>query len=185
MTRPLAAFPKKDRKEGETMFHKIKDYLEKHPKQYELLRYVVAWGLTTVLSMVISYGMEFLLAARPERTAGFLQWVIDCINAATARQVMIANAVSWVIAVLFAFWINRKMVFQVKGGTGASVLRELGEFALGRVLSFALFEEGMAYLLKLAGVSNVVNRIIVLVAVMIFNYVVSKFWVFKDKKEKA
>ena len=36
--------------------------------------------------------MEFLLAARPERTAGFLQWVIDCINAATARQVMIANA---------------------------------------------------------------------------------------------
>lgn len=185
MTRPLAAFPKKDRKEGETMFHKIKDYLKKHPKQYELLRYVVAGGLTTVLSMVISYGMEFLLAARPERTAGFLQWVIDCINAATARQVMIANAVSWVIAVLFAFWINRKMVFQVKGGTGASVLRELGEFALGRVLSFALFEEGMAYLLKLIGVSNVVNRIIVLVAVMIFNYVVSKFWVFKDKKEKA
>ena len=44
---------------------------------------------------------------------------------------------------------------------------------------------GMAYLLKLIGVSNVVNRIIVLVAVMIFNYVVSKFWVFKDKKEKA
>ena len=164
------------------MFHKIKDYLEKHPKQYELLRYLIAGGLTTVLSMVISYGMEFLLAARPERTAGFLQWVIDCINAATARQVMIANAVSWVIAVLFAFWINRKMVFQVKG---ASVLRELGEFALGRVLSFALFEEGMAYLLKLIGVSNVVNRIIVLVVVMIFNYVVSKFWVFKDKKEKA
>ena len=98
---------------------------------------------------------------------------------------MIANAVSWVIAVLFAFWINRKMVFRVKGGTGASVLRELGEFALGRVLSFALFEEGMAYLLKLIGVSNVVNRIIVLVVVMIFNYVVSKFWVFKDKKEKA
>ena len=81
---------------------------------------------------------------------------------------------------LFAFWINRKMVFQVKGGTGASVLRELGEFALGRVLSFALFEEGMAYLFKLIGVSNVVNRIIVLVVVMIFNYVVSKFWVFKE-----
>ena len=39
------------------MFHKIKDYLEKHPKQYELLRYLIAGGLTTVLSMVISYGM--------------------------------------------------------------------------------------------------------------------------------
>ena len=36
MTRPLAAFPKKDRKEGETMFHKNKDYLEKHPETYRL-----------------------------------------------------------------------------------------------------------------------------------------------------
>ena len=134
--------------------------------------------------MVISYGMEFLLAARPERTAGFLRWLIDCINAATAQQVMIANAVSWVIAVLFAFWINRKMVFRVQGGTSGSVLKELAEFAFGRVLSFVLFEEGMALLLAKIGVSNIVNRIIVLVFVMVFNYVVSKFWVFK-KKEKA
>ena len=168
------------------MFHKIKDYLEKHPKQYELLRYLIAGGLTTVLSMVISYGMEFLLAARPERTAGFLQWVIDCINAATARQVMIANAVSWVIAVLFAFWINRKMVFQVKGGTGASVLRELEEFALGRGAELRPVRGGHGLSAQAGRASATsVNRIIVLVAVMIFNYVVSKFWVFKEKKEAA
>ena len=42
----------------------------------------------------------------------------------------------------------------------------------------------MALLLAKIGVSNIVNRIIVLVFVMVFNYVVSKFWVFK-KKEKA
>ena len=164
------------------MFHKIKDYLEKHPKQYELLRYLIAGGLTTVLSMVISYGMEFLLAARPERTAGFLQWVIDCINAATARQVMIANAVSWVIAVLFAFWINRRMVFRVDGGTTGSKAREFVEFAGARVASFLLFEQGFMLLMKSWGVSNLVNRLIVLVLVTVFNYVASKFWIFAKKQ---
>ena len=34
-------------------------------------------------------------------------------------------------------------------------------------------------MLKLVGVSNIVNRVIVLVFVMVFNYVVSKFWIFK------
>ena len=34
-------------------------------------------------------------------------------------------------------------------------------------------------LLKLVGVSNIVNRVIVLVFVMVFNYAVSKFWIFK------
>ena len=164
------------------MLRKIRDYLESHPKQYELLRYLVAGGLTTLLSMLISYGMEFALADKPEMTGGVFRWLIDCINAATAPQQAAANAVSWVVAVLFAFWINRKMVFRVEGGGAASLWKELGEFAFGRVLSFLLFEEGMAYGLKLIGVENIWNRLIVLIVVMVFNYVVSKFWVFKEKK---
>lgn len=90
-------------------------------------------------------------------------------------------SVSWVIAVLFAFWINRVMVFQVKGGTKASVLTELAQFAGGRIVSFLVFEQGLMLLLKLIGVSNIVNRIFVLVFVMVFNYVISKFWIFKEK----
>ena len=164
------------------MVQKIRSYLQEHPKQYELIRYVIAGGLTTVLSMAISYGVEFLLAPKTPVEGGTISWIAKTINLATPRQVMIANAVSWVIAVLFAFWINRKMVFRVQGGSGASVAKELGEFALGRVLSFVVFEEGMALLLAKIGVSNIVNRVIVLVFVMVFNYVVSKFWVFKKKE---
>lgn len=161
---------------------KIKAYLEAHSKQYELLRYLVAGGLTTLLSMAISYGCCFLLAPKTPVTGGVVAWVAYTINQATASQVMIANGVSWVIAVLFAFWINRVMVFRVSGGTAKEKWIELGQFALGRVLSFLIFEEGMALLLKWMGISNIVNRIIVLIFVMIFNYVVSKFWVFNGKQ---
>ena len=162
------------------MIQKIKNYLETHQKQYELLRYLIAGGLTTVLSIVVSYGMCFLLADRQPLEGNVILWVIDSINRATGMQVSIANTVSWVIAVLFAFWINRVMVFQVKGGTKTSVLTELAQFAGGRIVSFLVFEQGLMLLLKLIGVSNIVNRIFVLVFVMVFNYVISKFWIFKE-----
>ena len=162
------------------MIRKVKEYLHHHQKQYELIRYLIAGGLTTVLSMIISYGCCFILAPKTPLEGSWLSWIVHTINQATASQVMLSNGVSWVIAVVFAFWINRKMVFRVRGDEGG-VWKELGQFALGRVLSFLLFEEGMALGLKALGVSNVVNRLIVLVAVMVFNYVISKFWVFKGK----
>ena len=88
----------------------------------------------------------------------------------------------WIIAVLFAFWINRVMVFQVEGGSAAKIGTELVQFAGGRLVSFFVFEQGLMLLLKTIGVSNFVNRIVVLVFVMVFNYVISKFWIFKEKK---
>lgn len=163
------------------MITKLKNYLEAHQKQYELLRYLIAGGITTLLSMFISYTGCFVLAPKTPMTGSVIPWVIHTINQATASHVMISNAISWVISVLFAFWINRKMVFQVSGGSAGQKWMELGQFALGRVLSFLIFEEGMALLLKWMGVSNMINRIIVLIFVMVFNYVVSKFWVFKAK----
>ena len=83
---------------------------------------------------------------------------------------------------LFAFWINRVMVFQVEGGSASKIGTELVQFAGGRLLSFFLFEQGLMLLMKWMGISNFVNRIIVLVFVMVFNYVISKFWIFKEKK---
>ncbi len=162
------------------MIRKIKDYLNSHPKQAELLRYLIAGGLTTLLSMVIHYGLCFLLAEKEALADGnLLAWVIDCINRATPAQMSVASAVSWVISVLFAFWINRVMVFQVEKASAGKVLTELLQFAGSRIVSFLVFEQGMMLGLKAIGVSNIVNRIIVLVFVMVFNYVASKFWIFR------
>lgn len=164
------------------MIQKIKAYLEAHEKEYELLRYVIAGGLTTLLSMLISYAGCFLMANKTPYAAyegGFLAWLIACINLATPMQVSIANTVSWVVSVLFAFWINRVMVFRVEGGSKGKIGAELLQFAGSRLVSFLLFEQGLMLLLKLIGVSNFVNRIVVLIFVMVFNYVVSKFWIFK------
>ncbi len=168
------------------MFKKIKNYLDTHAKQAELLRYLVAGGLTTLLSMVIHYGICFLLAQKDAFAGGnLIAWVMDSINKATPTQMSVASAISWVISVLFAFWINRVMVFQVEKASAGKVATELLQFAGSRIVSFLVFEQGMMLLLKAMGVSNIVNRIIVLIFVMVFNYVASKFWIFKKNDAPA
>ncbi len=170
-----------EKNRGETnLIKKIKAYLGEHPKQDELLRYLIAGGLTTVLSMVIHYGLCFLMAEKDPFIGGnLIAWVTDTINRATPVQLTIASAVSWVISVLFAFWINRWMVFRPGKAAAGQLLTELAQFAGSRVISFLLFEQGLMHLLKLMGITNVVNRVLVLVFVVVFNYVASKFWVFK------
>jgi putative flippase GtrA len=149
---------------------KIKRLLGDRKEMMELVRYVIAGGLTTLLSLIVAYGCYILLSE--EHT----------INGADATQLFIGNVVSWIVAVLFAFWINRRIVFRVQGGTRSSKLREFFSFVGARAASLLLFEIGLAEALKWMGVSNFWNRLIVLVLVMVFNYVVSKFWIFKGNE---
>ena len=146
---------------------KLRTLLKDRPELLELIRYVVAGALTTLLSLIVSYGCYILLSAD------------HTINGANTLQLMVGNTFSWIVAVLFAFWINRWMVFRVRGGDAHSKRREFLEFIAARLASWALLEEGVAALLKLAGLSNFWNRLCILVLVMVFNYVASKFWVFK------
>jgi putative flippase GtrA len=161
---------------------------ENRNELWELIRYIVAGALTTVLSYVVSNGMYFLLAVGAtarvpaEGLLAHAAWVIDVINEANPAQTIIGTAVSWVIAVLFAFWINRRMVFRVHYAQWRKRMTALFQFAGARVASFLLFEQGLFQLLKIAGMENVVNRIVVLVLVIVFNYVASKFWIFKEKR---
>lgn len=148
---------------------RLRNLLGDRQERLELVRYLIAGVLTTLLSILISYGIYMLLSAD------------HTIDGANTVQVMAGNTVSWVICVLFAFWINRRMVFRVAGGSLASKGRELLAFVAARAVSWALFETGFAALLKLMGVSNTFNRLIVLVLVTVFNYVASKFWIFKNK----
>ena len=114
----------------------------KRSELWELVRYVVAGVLTTAVSIVISYGMYMLLSED------------HTINGANAAQTAIGSAVAWVAAVLFAFWINRRMVFRVRYADWRGRMRAFLQFAAARVFSFLLFEQGLFQLLKHMGVGK-------------------------------
>jgi putative flippase GtrA len=150
---------------------KLKKLLTNREEMMEMIRYLIAGGLTTVLSIALKYGSYIALSED------------HTVNGADPLQMVIGNAFAWIIAVIFAFWINRGMVFRVQGGTKQSKRTEFLQFVGARLVSWAAIEEGVALLIQWIGVSNLWNVLIVTALVTIFNYVVSKFWIFKPKAQ--
>lgn len=95
-----------------------------------------------------------------------------------ALDELLANLLSWIAAVLFAFFTNRKWVFRTHGG---GVIREMGLF-FGARLGTLAFEELVIFLFVTTLSQDAMTvKIIGNIAVLVLNYVLSKLIVFKEK----
>ena len=109
-------------------------------------------------------------------------------------KTVIANAIAWISAVLFAFITNRKFVFE---STGGSFFGEMLKFFLARAFT-GLFEifmpDALAFIADRVrflsfirepffGITGGIAKLITSVVVIILNYVLSKLVVFRKKEE--
>ena len=96
---------------------------------------------------------------------------------------------SWICAVSFAFVTNKIWVFDSRAWTWPLWLREAGEFFAGRIFSGVVEVGGLPLLIRLGldqtlfGVEGFVANMAISVVVIILNYFISKFIVFRRKKE--
>ncbi len=130
-----------------------------YKKYGEILRYVIVGGLTTVISMILFYG---------------LVWTI--LDGNNAFQLQIANIISWAGAVAFAYVTNRIFVFQSKE---TKIFKELSAFVLSRVLTLLLDMGVMFLLATIMRLDYNLSKLLSMILVMIGNYVISKLFVFK------
>ncbi len=99
-----------------------------------------------------------------------------------------ANAIGWCGAVLFAFFTNKYFVFRSRSGGAWAFWREFAEFLAGRLLSLLIEVEGVDALVKrgfdrdLLGVTGGAAKVVVTVVVILVNYLISKFLVFRRRK---
>ena len=93
---------------------------------------------------------------------------------------LIANVISWVLAVLFAYFTNRTWVFESRvSGIGERV-KEMISFFGGRVFTLAV-EELIIFIFNTnMGYNSTGVKIVAQVVVILLNYVISKLFVFKD-----
>ncbi|MCI6659383.1 GtrA family protein [Peptoniphilaceae bacterium SGI.137] len=94
---------------------------------------------------------------------------------------MIANVISWILAVAFAYFTNRSWVFSAKPSGLAEGVRQAGAFFGGRILTLIL-EEGILFLfLNILHFSAIPTKIAAQLLVLIANYGVSKLFVFRKR----
>lgn len=160
-------------------------------KYREIILYLVFGVLTTLVGMgtyfLMLWAAERLFAVSPEAPA---------YHAVRA----VAQVVQWVLAVLFAYVTNKRYVFRVEEGNEG---RRLGGFFAARLFSLGVDSAvtfGTVFTLSAAGYvafesnfgclpfvitfsADLWSKIAAAVVVIVVNYLLSKFLVFRTKKD--
>ena len=130
-------------------------------KYRELISYVLVGGLTTVESLG-SYYICVLTVFDPKKPL----------------ELQMSNIISWVCAVLFAYFANRVYVFKSKD---TNMLAEAGKFAGSRVTTLFIDMLCMAIMVDGLKINDKLAKIIVQFIILVLNYLFSKLFVFKKK----
>lgn len=98
------------------------------------------------------------------------------------QDVMISTLTAWIIAVLFAYFTNRKWVFRSVAKTFSDIVKELISFLGCRVATGFLDWLCMfAFVTKLE-CNDVLIKVVANILVIILNYIASKFLIFRRTK---
>mgnify|MGYP006370182225 FL=1 len=93
-----------------------------------------------------------------------------------------SNIIAWILSVLFAFITNKIYVFNSKNYSFSIVLRELIDFVISRGAT-GILDLGLMYLfVSVIGIEDMISKIVINIIVIILNYILSKLYVFKNKK---
>lgn len=154
--------------------------------QYEMMSYLVFGVLTTVVNFVV-FGIANRLAGN-----GYETLVLFSVGSFKFKWLYLSNALAWVCAVTFAYITNRLFVFESTASGFSAVIKELLSFFGARIISLLLFDE-LLYALLLGIFEKIkggvwLDKILVAVLTVVFNYVAGKFVIFKKRtntKENA
>ena len=127
-----------------------------YEKHKEVLLYVFFGGLATVVSIG-----TFLL--------------FDAV-----MNELIANVLSWIITVGFAYWTNRTWVFRSEV-RGKGVWKELTTFYTGRLLTLGIEELILLVFVTILRGNTAIVKIVAQVIVLVGNYIISKLLIFRKK----
>ena len=122
----------------------------------EIIFYVIFGVLTTVVNFLVFYLLTL-----------------------TKLDENIANIIAIIIAVLFAYFTNRKFVFNSTAVTTKEKLQEFSKFIVGRAFSMVIEAVGFYLLFNIIKLGTLISKIIISIIVIILNFFISKFFAFK------
>ncbi len=141
--------------------------IELYKKYEEIINYLIIGVLTTIVNLAVKYALLFTV-----------------LNASDATQLQIAVVISWIVACLFAYITNRKIVFKSKS---TKILKEFIAFVSARLFTLILEMLIMFIFVTLLKLNSnlwvVIWSIVAQVVVIVVNYILSKLVIFKKEKK--
>ena len=132
-------------------------------KMYEssVIRYIFFGGCTTMVNLVSFFILRKLKV-----------------------ELNIANIISIILAILFAYVVNSKYVFQDKCETLKDHVQPFCKFVSARLVTMVIEVGGVWLLVSVMGLNDMIGKFLTQFIVLILNYVFSKFFVFTTGKSK-
>ncbi len=122
--------------------------------------YLVVGGITTLVNLVVYAVLYNLLK-------------ID---------VTISNIISVTISILFAYVANKIVVFKSKTHNVKETIIEMAKFCGARISTMIIEVGGVFFMYNILKIHPMVAKIATQIIVIIVNYFISKFFVFKGNK---
>ena len=91
----------------------------------------------------------------------------------------LSNVIAIILSVLFAYFTNRKLVFNSNAVTFKENLKEFYKFILGRLFTMILEIVGFYLLFNIIHIHELISKLLITVIVIILNFFISKFFAFK------
>ena len=130
-------------------------------QHYDLLAYLFFGGLTTVVNYLV---------------------YIPCFNW-WGLSATVSNVIAWLVAVSFAFVTNKPFVFQSHDWSLSVCAPEFLKFISGRLLSGFLEIAFIKVTVDHLGWNAALWKLIVSVIIVVLNYIFSKLFAFRAKKD--
>lgn len=141
----------------------IKIILNLYKKHKEIINYLIFGVLATIVSLSVKYALLFTI-----------------LEASNAIELQVSVIISWIAAVLFAYFTNRTFVFESKN---KNKLKEFVSFIIARISTLLLEMLIMWFFITLLKLNSnlyvIIFTLISQAAVIIGNYILSKLFVFK------
>lgn len=127
----------------------------------DVVRYVFFGGCTTLVNLVCFY----------------ILWNLCHLN------LNIANVISIIVAIIFAYIVNSKYVFQDKCETLKDHIKPFGKFIGARLATMVIEVGGVWLLVEQLHMNDMLGKFATQFVVLVLNYIFSKFLVFTTGKK--
>ena len=142
------------------MIDKIKDIL-KNKLSRELIVYIIAGAATTIVNWIVYFIIKNFFGPT------------------------VSNIIAWAVSVVFAYAVNSRWVFESRPDSFVQEAKLFVEFTVARVTSGVIESLGIFIFVEKLLLNDLIVKFALSVFVIVFNYVVSKLWIFKKKDKEA